>query len=327
MDFLHDLNTKKTMKNAFRITKNKYMTAVRIRVPGGSIYTDTLKLVAELADKYGDGRIHITTRQGFEVLGIPMEKMEEVNQALQPIIDNMGTNQQHKGTGYPSAGTRNITSCIGNNICPKAQYNTTELARKIEDMVYPDDLHVKIAATGCPNDCIKARMHDIGIIGICLPIYDSYRCISCGACVKKCKQVSTTALSAKNYKVVRDQSKCIGCGECVLACPNNAWVRSPKKYYRIVIMGRTGKTNPRIAEDFIKWADEDTVLKVIDNTYKFVREYISPDAPYGKEHIGYIVDRVGYKEYKKWALDGVDLPELAEVSENVNWGGVHYMRK
>ena len=209
MDFLHDLNTKKTMKNAFRITKNKYMTAVRIRVPGGSIYTDTLKLVADLADKYGDGRIHITTRQGFEVL-----------------------------------------------------------ARKIEDMVYPDDLHVKIAATGCPNDCIKARMHDIGIIGMCLPIYDSYRCISCGACVKKCKQVSTTALSAKNYKVVRDQSKCIGCGECVLACPNNAWVRSPKKYYRIVIMGRTGKTNPRIAEDFIKWADEDTVLKVIDNTYK-----------------------------------------------------------
>ncbi|MFR3522512.1 MAG: sulfite reductase subunit C, partial [Clostridia bacterium] len=54
---------------------------------------------------------------------------------------------------------------------------------------------------------------------------------------------------------------------------------------------------------------------------------ISPDAPYGKEHIGYIVDRVGYKEYKKWALDGVNLPEIAEVSENVNWAGVHYMRK
>ena len=256
-----------------------------------------------------------------------MERMEEVNKALQPIIDNMGTNQNNKGTGYPSAGTRNITSCIGNNICPKAQYNTTELARKIEDMVYPDDLHVKIAATGCPSDCIRARMHDIGIIGMCLPVYDSYRCISCGACVKKCKQVSTTALSAKNYKVIRDPSKCIGCGECVLACPNNAWTRSPKKYFRVVIMGRTGKTNPRIAEDFIKWADEDTVLKIIENTYKFVREYINPDAPYGKEHIGYIVDRVGYKEYKKWALDGIDLPELAEVSENVNWAGVHYMRK
>ena len=131
MTLVHDLNTRKTMKNAFRITKNKYMTAVRIRIPGGSIKSDTLKIVADLADKYGDGRVHITTRQGFEVLGIPMECMNEVNEALQPIIDNMGTNQKHRESGYPSAGTRNITSCIGNNVCPKAQYNTTELARII----------------------------------------------------------------------------------------------------------------------------------------------------------------------------------------------------
>ena len=167
-------------------------------------------------------------------------------------------------------------------------------------------------------------MHDIGIIGMCLSVYDYYRCISCQACVKKCKQVSTEALTFKNYKVIRDNSKCIGCGECVLVYPNNAWSRSPNKYFRIVIMGRTGKTNPRIAEDFIKWADEDTVLKVIDNTYKFVREYISPDAPYGKEHIGYIVDRVGYKEYKKWALDGVELPPETIVKDNIYWSGIYY---
>ena len=321
---VRDLNTRKTMKNAFRITKNKYITAIRIRVPGGSIHSDTLRKVADLADKYGNGEVHMTTRQGFEVLNIPMEYMDEVNKELQPIIENMGTNQGDREYGYPSAGTRNIAACIGNKVCPKGQYNTTELARKIENMVYPDDLHVKIATTGCSNDCIKARMHDIGIIGMCLPIYDSYRCISCGACVKKCKQVSTEALKAVNYKVVRDQGKCIGCGECVLACPNNAWTRSPNKYFRIVIMGRTGKTNPRIAEDFIVWADEDTVLKVIENTYKFVREYINPDAPYGKEHIGYIVDRVGYIEYKKWALDGVNPPDIARVKESVNWDGVHY---
>ncbi|WP_434798269.1 sulfite reductase subunit C [Terrisporobacter vanillatitrophus] len=324
MKLMHDLNTRKTMKNAFRITKNKYMTSIRIRVPGGSITPTTLKDVADLSEKYGDGRIHMTTRQGFEVLGIPMEKMEEVNKDLQPIIDKMKTNQSEKYSGYPSAGTRNVAACIGNIVCPKGQYDTGELARKIENMIYPDDLHVKIAATGCPNDCIKSRMHDIGIIGMCLPVYDAYRCISCGACVKKCKQVSTEALKFVNYKVVRDHSKCIGCGECVLNCPNNAWTRNSQKYYRIVIMGRTGKTNPRVAEDFIVWADEDTVMKVIENTYKFTREYIDPDAPFGKEHIGYIVDRQGYHEYKKWALEGVTLPDIAQVKQNVNWSGIRY---
>lgn len=324
MNVVRDLNTRKVMKNAFRITKDKYTTALRVRVPGGAIHSDTLRIVASLADKYGNGEIHMTTRQGFEILGIPMERMDEVNKAIQPVINNMETNQDRPGQGYPSAGTRNIAACIGNKICPKGQYNTTVLARKVEDLVYPDDLHVKIAFTGCPNDCIKTRMHDIGVIGMCLPEYDKYRCISCGACVKKCHQVSTTALQAINYKVVRDHAKCIGCGECVVSCPNNSWSRSPKKYFRIVIMGRTGKRNPRIAEDFIKWADEETVLKVIENTYRFVREYINPDAPYGKEHIGYIVDRIGYKEFKKWALEGVNLPEIAEVSDAINWNGIHY---
>ena len=55
-------------------------------------------------------------------------------------------------------------------------------------------------------------------------------------------------------------------------------------------MGRTGKKNPRLGEDFLLWADEDTILKVILNTYKFAKEFIDPKAPGGKEHVGYIID-------------------------------------
>ncbi len=322
-----DLNTRKVMKNAFRVTKNKYITALRVRIPGGGLSSDTLNMIADIARKYGDGSIHMTTRQGFEILNIPMERMEEVNIAIQPLIEQTNINQCEKNEGYPSAGTRNVAACIGNKVCTKAQYNTTEFARKIEKLIYPDDLHVKVALTGCPNDCIKSRMHDIGVIGMCLPEYDPYRCISCNACVQKCKNLSTNALKMVNYKIVRDHDKCIGCGECVVNCPNNAWTRSPKKYFKICIMGRTGKKNPRIAEDFIKWADEDVVVKVIENTYKFTRKYITPTAPNGKEHIGYIVDRAGFKEYKKWALEGVILPEIAEVKDNVYWNGIHYTIK
>ena len=57
---------------------------------------------------------------------------------------------------------------------------------------------------------------------------------------------------------------------------------------------------------------------------KFTKEYIAKDAPGGKEHVGYIVDRVGFHEFKKWALDGVELGEKAIVKENVYWGGIHF---
>ncbi len=119
-------------------------------------------------------------------------------------------------TGYPAAGTRNVAACIGNRVCPKAQYETSGFAKRIEDAIFPNNLHVKIALTGCPNDCIKARMHDFGIVGMCLPEYEAHKCVSCNRCVKKCKSLSTEALSMENYKVQRDHKKCIGCGECVL---------------------------------------------------------------------------------------------------------------
>jgi len=33
--------------------------------------------------------VHITNRQGFEIPGIPFDKMPEVNAALQPLIDGL----------------------------------------------------------------------------------------------------------------------------------------------------------------------------------------------------------------------------------------------
>ena len=80
----------------------------------------------------------------------------------------------------------------------------------------------------------------------------------------------------------------------------------------------------RLGEDFLIWADEDTIIKVILNTYKFVKEYIDPNAPGGKEHVGYIIDRVGFAEYKKWALDGVELPPETIVKDNIYWSGIYY---
>lgn len=319
-----DINTKKLKKNAFRVTKVRGITASRVRVPGGLINAEYLGKIQEIAEKYGNGTVHITTRQGFEIMGIKMEDIDKVNELLQPIIEGLDINQEVPGKGYSAAGTRNVSACIGNKVCPFANYNTTNFAKRIEKEIFPNDLHFKIALTGCPNDCIKARMHDFGIIGMTMPQYDASRCVSCGACVKGCKSKSVACLSAKNYRVERNAEKCVGCGVCVNACPTGAWTRSQKKYYRLAIMGRTGKANPRLAEDFLIWADEDSIVKIITNTYKYVTEYIDKNAPGGKEHIGYIVDRTGFMEFKKWILDGVELPEETIMKENVYWSGIHY---
>lgn len=314
-----DINTKVLIKNAFRVTKNRSKTSIRIRVPGGHLDVRHFDIIKEIAEKYGNGSVHITTRQGFEIPDIAFENIEKVNLLIQPIIEGYKINQTNINEGYPAAGTRNIAACIGNRVCPFANYDTTALAKKIEAAVYPNDYHVKIAVTGCPNDCIKGRMNDFGILGMTLPSYDPNRCVSCKACVNNCKKRSTGALKIENFKVVRDHDKCIGCGECVNKCPMNAWSRSQKQYYKLCIMGRTGKKHPRIAEDFIKWVDEESIIKIILNTYKYIENYIDKDAPNGKEHIGYIVDRTGYETFKSYALKEVNLPDLAEVAPYIYW--------
>lgn len=314
-----DVNTKKLKKNAFRVTKVRGYTASRVRVPGGHLNVKYMAVIQKIAEEYGNGTVHLTARQGFEIPGIRYEDMPEVNRMLQPVIEGMNINQPEPGQGYSSSGTRNIVACVGNRVCPFACYDTSAFAKRIEQAVFPNDLHFKIALTGCPNDCAKVRMHDFGIIGMTLPQLERDRCVTCGACVKYCRKKSVEALQEINYRPQRSEEKCIGCGECILNCPMSAWTRSKEKYYRLTLLGRTGKRNPRLGEDFIKWADEDSIIQIILNTYEYVEEYIDRSAPGGKEHIGYIVDRTGFTEFQKWALKGVKLPEIAEVSQPVYW--------
>ena len=319
-----DINVKKLKKNAFRVSKVRGETASRVRMPGGYIDAESMKRISEIADKYGNGSIFITNRQGVEIPGIKITDMDAVNKEIQLIIDHEGTNQEKRDTGYAASGTRNVVACPGKRLCPFGNYDTTEFARKMEKQIFPNNLPFKVAFTGCSHDCAKVRMNDFGIMGMTEPQYNPDRCVTCEACVKGCKQKSVEALRVVNGKIERNTEKCIGCGVCITVCPTRAWTRSKEKYYRLVLLGRTGKKNPRLAEDFIKWVDEDSILKIVKNAYAYVERYIDTNAPDGKEHVGYIVDRTGFEEFYKWIMEGVTLGPKAEVAKTMYWGGKHY---
>ncbi|MGJ7045830.1 hypothetical protein [Thermoanaerobacterium thermosulfurigenes] len=145
-----DIDTKLLKKNAYRVTKQRGITALRIRVPGGDLNIKYLDIIKEIAEKYGNGIVNITTRQGFEIPGIPMEKINEINELISPIIRDEGVQIEDEEGGYPAAGTRNVSSCIGNRVCPFANYDTTALALKIEKLIYPNDYLVKTQSLVAP---------------------------------------------------------------------------------------------------------------------------------------------------------------------------------
>ncbi len=132
----------------------------------------------------------------------------------------------------------------------------TILLKQIEKAIFPNDLHLKIVLTRCHNDCAKVRMHDFGIIGMELPQYEKDRCVSCKACINYCNKKSVGTL-------------------------------------RLTLLGRTGKKNPRLGEDFIKWVNAKSIIKIILNIYDYVDYYMDPNPPDGKEDIYW--NRIRYK--------------------------------
>ncbi len=156
------------------------------------------------------------------------------------------------------------------------------------------------------------------------PQYNKDRCVGCEQCVKYCKKRSVGALKVVNGKIERDANKCVGCALCVNYCPTRAWTRSKEEYYRVVLLGRTGKKNPRLAEDFMRWADHDTVKKVICNVYAYLDDYLDREAVESKEHIGYIVDRTGFEEFLKYIMKDVTPNPKCEIQGRIYWGGKRY---
>ena len=69
-------------KGGFMRQKQKNNFSLRLRTVGGHMSAEQLAKVAEVAEKYGEGYVHLTSRQGVEIPFIKLDQIEEVKNAL-----------------------------------------------------------------------------------------------------------------------------------------------------------------------------------------------------------------------------------------------------
>ena len=75
----------------------------------------------------------------------------------------------------------------------------------------------KIAVGGCPNNCVKPNLNDLGIIGQRIPTYDASLCKGC----KKCSVAEACPNGAPKLVdgvMQIDKDICKNCGRCVGHC-------------------------------------------------------------------------------------------------------------
>ena len=225
-----------------------------------------MAVITEAARKFGSGEVTMTTRLTMEIQKIPYENVEDFLAFLKDAGMETG------GTG---SKVRPVVSCKGTT-CQYGLIDTFELSEEIHQLFYKGYREVKlphkfkIAVGGCPNNCVKPDLNDLGIIGQKVPEVDLEKCRGC----KKCQIVENCPIHVPQVvdgKVLIDPDKCNHCGRCVGKCPFHA-VDSYTSGYRIYIGGRWGK---RVAQgrplDKI-FTDKQEVLAVVEKAILLFRE-------------------------------------------------------
>lgn len=273
-------------KGGFMRQKQKNNFSLRLRVVGGNLSAVQLGKIAEVAEKYGDGYVHLTSRQSVEIPFIKLDQIDEVKSALA---------EGDVEPGVCGPRVRTVTACQGAAVCPSGCIDTYALAKELDDRYFARELphKFKFGITGCQNNCLKSEENDLGIKGGMKVKWRESDCIGCGVCVKACRQ---NALKMENGKIILDESKCNFCGRCFKACPTEAW---DTIHGYIVSFGGLFGNHINKGEPIIPFIeDHDKLMKVCDAAIQFF-----DDNANAGERFKFTIDRIGKDKFKEKILE------------------------
>lgn len=278
LGFLQDKNTEDCF-NGRVITRNGKITAEESRV------------IAEAAEKFGSGEITMTSRLTIEIQKVPYENIEP----LREFLANAGLE-----TGGTGSKVRPVVSCKGTT-CQYGLIDTFRLSEEIHDRFFHGYSQVKlphkfkIAVGGCPNNCVKPDLNDLGIIGQRVPVVDLAKCRGCKVCQVE-NNCPIKVAKMENGKLQIPEDQCNHCGRCLGKCPFGA-VNTETEGYKVYIGGRWGK---KVAHGHALekiFTSEEEVMDVVEKAILLFREQGITG-----ERFADTIDRLGFENVQTQLL-------------------------
>ncbi len=135
---------------------------LRIKIPGGIMPIEWVRVVAEVNRRWAGAKIHITTRQDIQIYFIAPDDVPDV---LEFLYSRGITSREACGNSL-----RNMTSCQLSGVCPREHVDAGKVAERLarswirHPLVQHMPRKFKTTISGCETDCASTYIHDLGLI-------------------------------------------------------------------------------------------------------------------------------------------------------------------
>ncbi|MDA8388898.1 MAG: hypothetical protein M0Z58_09600 [Nitrospiraceae bacterium] len=228
------------------VTAGRARGRVALRVGSTGPYSSELTAgqigaIADIAERYGSGAVHVTPRQTMEIPHIDIAALPDVT----TLLAGHGLH-----IGYAGRRPRNVTACSHwclYNVAPMrdAALQLNCLLNENENEKMPLPGKTNISLSGCGFSCVRSRTSDVGVIARSEIVITDKKCKKCSLCVKEPLGCQVDAITLAEGAVVIDRQKCVRCGFCSGVCRPGSIMMKSKSFD--VFIGGNGGLKPREA--------------------------------------------------------------------------------
>jgi len=138
------------------IQRDKKTYAVAPHIPCGVVKPETLRKLADVAEKYDAQALKITSAARIAMVGVDEKDVDK-------IWSELGMSP-----GFAvGLCIRSVKACPGTTFCKRGLQDSLSLGLKLDGKYHGMELPAKfkIGVSGCPNQCAETCIKDVGFVG------------------------------------------------------------------------------------------------------------------------------------------------------------------
>ena len=138
------------------IQRDRETYAVAPHLPCGMVTPETLRKLADIAEKYKVQAVKVTSAARIALIGIKEEDVDAIWADLEMDVGNI--------TGIC---VRSVKACPGTTYCKRGQQDSLAVGLALDEKYHGMEMpgKMKLGVSGCPNQCAETSFKDIGLVG------------------------------------------------------------------------------------------------------------------------------------------------------------------